>query len=235
MQDTRQEPKTVEIGWVRVDFSASGALEGKIGLSDADRNRAERFKRHEDCVRFITGRALLAFLIRRAGVTIHKPLELELTEHRRPFLPSEPDLAFSISHAGDLVGVAVARDARVGLDIESLDRQVDLPSLAARIFGDAELAQFRSLPAAVQPRAFFRAWTGKEAVLKAQGVGLFGGIEKIAAPFHDQAATIHLPDAGETWRLHPLSLPDGYVGCVACDDPSREILSREIALDQLGG
>ena len=231
MQPTPHHPKSIEWTWAKIPRAAGEPLVVRARLSPTDRARADRFRRDEDRLRFIAGRGLLAALLRQAGQPPAGPLQLALTEHGRPFLPDSPDLAFSISHAGDVVAVALVRGARVGLDVEALDRRVDLPALAARIFNPADLTRFNAVAEPDRARAFFRAWTGKEAVLKAKGLGLFGGIEPIAAPLDDRPAT--LTDQGDTWHLRPLPLPGGYVGCIACDDPARELVRHEFSLEQL--
>ena len=78
--------------------------------------------------------------------------------------------------------------------------------------------------------AFFRAWTGKEAILKAEGVGLFGGVQEISIPLDDEEQAATLDCAGRSiWRLTRLGVPDGYVGAVACDDVTRTVHVRDYA------
>lgn len=174
------------------------------------------------------GRGLLAVMLRKHRGYPAGALDLILTEHGRPYLAADPAVAFSISHAGDIVGVALTTGARVGLDVESLDRRVELASLAARIFHAADLARFHSLPADARHRAFFHAWTGKEAVLKAKGVGLFGGVEEISVPLDGTAATIRDLHEGKeiAWHLEPLPMPVGYLGGVVCDDARKAVRVR---------
>jgi 4'-phosphopantetheinyl transferase len=159
-----------------------------------------------------------------------QPLELAVTEHGRPFLADDTALAFSISHAGTLVAVALALDARVGLDVESLDRRLQLDPLAERIFNPTDLARFRTLPPASRHAAFFRAWTGKEAILKAQGIGLFGGVQEISVPMEEKSNSTTVPGPDKsTWHLVPLTLPAGYLGAVACDDSLQNVLMHDYA------
>ena len=80
-------------------------------------------------------------------------------------LPGGP--GFSLSHAGDLVGVAVRADGPVGLDVEQVRDVADLDALAEHVRSPAERAR-GDLDAA----GFFRAWTRKEALVKATGDGL---------------------------------------------------------------
>jgi 4'-phosphopantetheinyl transferase len=227
MQSLQQESHSIRVGITRLHPAVSTPDEPDSGLSTSDQERAARFRFPEDRSRFVLGRRLLATLIRECRRTVPQPLELALTEYGRPYLADDPELAFSISHAGDVVAVALTLSARVGIDVESLDRTLKLDPLAERIFNVADLVCFRALPSKIQHRAFFRAWTGKEAILKAEGVGLFGGVQEISVPLQEDApvAIIDCADRG-TWQLTPLVMPEGYVGTVACDDPGGTIHLR---------
>ncbi|MFD9433566.1 4'-phosphopantetheinyl transferase family protein [Streptomyces sp. NPDC060002] len=81
------------------------------------------------------------------------------------------DVRFSVSHSGDVIGLAVCRGADVGLDVED-GAGTDVEKLAPRVLTDTELAALRARPPAERPAAFLRYWTRKESVLKAIGVGL---------------------------------------------------------------
>jgi 4'-phosphopantetheinyl transferase len=202
-------------------------------LSAPDRERAGRFRLREDRARFVLGRTVLAKILRAELGGEPAMLELALTDKGRPYLPGEPRLHFSITHAGDWVAVALAIGARVGIDIESPDRRLDPGPLAERIFHAADLARFRALPDAVQPRAFFRAWTGKEAVLKAKGLGLPGGLREISVPLEDKRTIVRDEAGAIDWQLAPLDLPPNYLGAVAWDDPRKTLNVAGLAVDQL--
>ncbi len=75
---------------------------------------------------------------------------------------------WSVSHKPDFVAGVVAA-APVGIDIE----HIGSPSEALyRRIAAAEEWQLRRKP--ISPRQFYRVWTAKEAVLKAEGIGLRG-------------------------------------------------------------
>jgi 4'-phosphopantetheinyl transferase len=232
MQIARHQPETsIILAQSRVAEMLSGLESWEKGLSEPDRARAARFRFREDRARLVLGRRMLAVLLREElGLTQH-PMELASTEKGRPYLPDRPEVAFSISHAGDVVAVALTVGAQVGVDVESLDRKVELGPIAERIFSAADLGRFRAVPDAEKTRAFFRAWTGKEAVLKARGVGLFGGVEEISVSLEGAAETIRT--GGEAWHLQPLAVPEGYVGAIACDDPRRPIRARNFTFAEL--
>jgi 4'-phosphopantetheinyl transferase len=231
----RQELDFIIVGMTSLNGLTANrnALESR--LSAQDRARAGRFRQLEDRARFVLGRALLAALLKHELYQRFEVLELALTDKGRPYLPQEPTVQFSITHAGGCVAVALALGAQVGIDIESLDRRIDFDPLAARIFNCADLQRFQALPAARRTRAFFHAWTGKEAVLKARGVGLFGGVQEISVPPDEASSTICETRHGQPidWCSRPLPVPDGYVGAVVWDDPAKPVQFRTYSVADL--
>jgi 4'-phosphopantetheinyl transferase len=231
----RRELDSVFVGVIRLTGNLDTLEALHTALSAPDRERAALFRRAEDRARFILGRALLRTMLSEHLNYPTGPLEFAFTERSRPYLAATPEIAFSISHAGDVVAVALTTGSRVGLDVESIDRRIDLGPLAERILDAADLARFLALPGDARHRAFFHAWTGKEAVLKARGVGLFGGVETISVPLDGSPATVHDAEEGRTtvWRLEPLPVPDGYLGAVAWDDSRKTVHVREFSRAEL--
>jgi 4'-phosphopantetheinyl transferase len=104
-------------------------------------------------------------------------------------------LAISVSHSGNVGVIAIAGDdqvgaaARLGVDIERVDPDVDAVGLAHTAFAPEEIAELRRLDAvagddvaghdvmghdAARTELFYRLWTHREAVAKALGIGLRG-------------------------------------------------------------
>jgi hypothetical protein len=89
------------------------------------------------------------------------------TAEGKPFIQDCP-VAFSITHAYGIVGVAVSGNHPVGLDIEKIRPMRE--NFAARYFNNAEQAEI--LSASDPDEALIRLWTAKEAVGKYNGTGL---------------------------------------------------------------
>lgn len=195
-------------------------------LDTRERERAARFHFAEDRARFTIGRGLARKLL---GAALFRPpaeIQFTSTERERPVL-REGGLEFNITHAGDLVAVAFAKNARVGIDIERVERKVDLMGVAERILSEEDFAKFCALPDVEKAATFFRIWTRKEAYLKATGEGITDGLKKISVPLGTEeiSSITDLRDesGAAKWRLHSLALPQGYAGCVACDDAEMPI------------
>jgi 4'-phosphopantetheinyl transferase len=144
-----------------------------VGLLDADeRDRLARFRRPADRARYLAAHALARLVLAGDGTgAAAAALSFDRTcrcgaAHGKPVLPGGP--GFSLSHAGDLVGVAVRPDGPVGLDVEQVRAVADLAALAEHVHSPAE----RARDVGLEVEAFFRIWTRKEALVKSTGDGL---------------------------------------------------------------
>ncbi len=81
-------------------------------------------------------------------------------------------LHFNLSHADNALALAVTFGRRVGIDIEVVDPGVDVLAVARTHFTAEEFEWFRVLSAREGLVAFYRLWTRKEALVKADGRGI---------------------------------------------------------------
>jgi phosphopantetheinyl transferase len=92
---------------------------------------------------------------------------------RKPRLLGEARIDVSIAHSGATLLVAVVADGLVGADVEEEPFDVfDRAALVRRMCSGVEQSHLDRLPRAARRRALARAWTIKEATLKARGTGL---------------------------------------------------------------
>jgi 4'-phosphopantetheinyl transferase len=146
---------------------------GLLALLDVhERARLDRFRRAPDRARYLAAHALARLVL--ASLVGERPEALTFDRtcrcgapHGKPTRAGGPE--FSLTHGGDLVGVAVRLGGGpVGLDVEPVRPLSDLDGMARHVSSPAELAR---QPAA-DPDAFLAAWTRKEALLKATGDGI---------------------------------------------------------------
>jgi hypothetical protein len=86
--------------------------------------------------------------------------------------PEHSAVTFNLSHAHGNAMVAIAQGREVGVDLELIREDVEALKLAERFFSDREQQHVRSTAPELRCREFFHYWVAKEAVLKAEGVGL---------------------------------------------------------------
>lgn len=205
-------------------------------LDGRDRERAARFRFAEDRARFVLGRGLLRKCLGHYLQQTPETIELAYTDRDRPFFPHDEKVQFSISHTHDLVAIALTTGARIGIDLEYAQPHLDFVELAKRIFSEADLQIFLALPDGEKPAAFLRAWTRKEAYLKARGEGIAEKLQEISVSFGPEE-TISIEDgrddsAAETWRLLALPVPAGYAGTLACDDIGKRLEGAFVQLNR---
>ncbi|MEX5717388.1 4'-phosphopantetheinyl transferase family protein [Geodermatophilus maliterrae] len=143
----------------------AGAL---VALLDVhERARLERLRRPDDRARHLAAHALARLALGAVLGAAPAGLQVDRTcrcggQHGKPRLVGDRLPGFSLTHSGDVVGVAVSTDHLVGLDVERR-RAID---------GLDELARHVRAPGEDDSGDFFTTWTRKEALLKATGDGL---------------------------------------------------------------
>lgn len=199
-----------------------------VGLLDAhERERLGRLRRAADRARYVAAHALARLVLAGGGSgAAAAALVFDRTcrcgaPHGRPVLAGGP--AFSLTHAGALVGVAVRAGGPVGLDVEQVRTLTDLDALIAHVLSPTE----RSRTAPLDPLGFFRTWTRKEALLKATGEGLARPMATITL---GPGGTVEngLPGVrwGRAWLRDLTPLPD-HPGAVAGCGPAPEVVEAD--------
>jgi phosphopantetheine--protein transferase-like protein len=80
---------------------------------------------------------------------------------------------FNLAHSQGLMLLVLSREGPVGIDVERITEPLtDLAGLAQQVMTSREHAGWSGLPTEQRLAAFLRAWTRKEACLKAWGLGL---------------------------------------------------------------
>ena len=135
------------------------------------------------------------------------------------------EISFSVSHGGRHGLIAYAAHGRLGVDIEDRtpDRRIDVLLEAA--LGDAERAEVTSARGADRLHRFYRLWTMKEALLKADGRGIQLDASSFEIPRdvrHGKSnGMVELPQLpGVTWQLWDVG-EERFAGAVAHEADGR--------------
>jgi 4'-phosphopantetheinyl transferase len=147
-------------------------------LSKDERARADRILVEDARRRFLISRILSRRILGESTGQDASRIEFDSGPQGKPHVRGGDSIHFNISHSHHWWVMAVARDRDVGIDVEDLQRSVDIERIAERLFAPEEIAVMRSLPEAERRRAFFRVWTSREAVVKAMGEGIFASGHK---------------------------------------------------------
>lgn len=145
-------------------------------LDQQERARAARFLRRQDRERYVLAHGGLRFILGLYLGLAPARIEFSSTSTRKPTLaglgPEHAAVTFNLSHAHGNAMVAIGQGREVGVDLEMIREDVEVLKLAERFFSDREQLYMRSSAPELRIREFFHYWVAKEAVLKAEGVGL---------------------------------------------------------------
>ncbi|RJL31651.1 4'-phosphopantetheinyl transferase family protein [Bailinhaonella thermotolerans] len=231
-------------------------------LDPGERERWSRFRREEDRDRYLASHALARLLLgRRLGI---EPASVEYvvscrtcgaSDHGKPAVDGGP--AFSLSHSGEAVVVALAGDAgagagrdappgrgrgrgtgagagagagagvgadagagagvELGVDVELVKTLGDHSSLARMALSAREREELAGRPPADPVLALLTSWSRKEALLKATGDGLSGGLTSLTLTRGDEPPRLlswpHRPSLDVA--LRDLTPPPGHVAALA--------------------
>ena len=138
----------------------------------------------------ISRRALSAFahaeLGRLLGIYsgIEAPVAFARNDHGKPHALDTNYPQFNLSHGGQRLALAFARERAIGVDVEALGRRRSSLELAERFFAAEEAHALAALDPIEQQAAFINLWTCKEAVLKALGRGIAFGLDRLRFDMH---------------------------------------------------
>lgn len=223
----------VDVWRVRLDAPIEIISASSI-LSSEELTHAGRFHFEKDRLHFARCRSVLRFLL--SGYLKVPPAEIlfEYQPSGKPELAAQQNLRqlrFNVSHSAGLAVIAVSAGQRIGIDIEKIRADVDITTLADRVFSAQERAGLRDLPGYLRVPAFFACWTRKESFLKATGDGLTFPLADFSVTTHPglepALEEIHgNTEARKKWFLADLSVTDGYRATVAVEGfyPRRRIL-----------
>ncbi|GAA3375050.1 hypothetical protein GCM10020367_41330 [Streptomyces sannanensis] len=163
-------------------------------LDESERARYAALWAAGDRARFAAGRALAKSVLGRLTGAPAGSLRFSRTcrlcggPHGGPRLAGS-GYRFSLSHADDLVVLAVCDRGSPGVDVERPGRR-DFARLAGRALSTAEARDFSGLPSGLLNWAGCRYWTRKEALLKATGHGLSLPMREITVTRPGRAAAL---------------------------------------------
>ncbi|MBU8974945.1 MULTISPECIES: 4'-phosphopantetheinyl transferase superfamily protein [unclassified Lysobacter] len=133
----------------------------------------------------------------------------------------------SLSHADGVAAFALCAAGPVGVDIEAAFRAAELPGIAASVCHPDEWQSLAGFPEPACSRALLALWVRKEALLKAEGIGLAremssfhaaAGAEFLLAGHAREPAAcsvrLAMLDVGERWTAAVAAPREAAVECL---------------------
>ncbi len=193
-----------------------------LNREETGRHQRFVFSRHRH--QFLVSRALVRCVLGHYLGIEPAAVEFRYSKIGKPELVSDIGLQFNLTHTNGLIALAVTKQAPVGIDVEYLNRQADIPKLASRYFSDEENSALYRLPAEAWSQRFYDLWTLKEAYLKACGTGLTRPLRDFSFSFGEQEITVVFSGAIEDnpahWQFWLLDAPGTFRLSVAVNDKS---------------
>ena len=230
MDPETAKTQDVEVWLISCGSSTESDCFGEL-LSLDERERAARFHRELDRKRF----RVVHTAMRRILADYLKVGPRDIIFSSRMGAKPEFDslfngggLQFNLSHSSELALLAVARGARVGVDIEWMKPKFPIDEIATRFFSAAEISVLNTLPADERVEAFFSCWTRKEAYIKALGEGLSIPLDSFDVAFGSQRAAALLevrdnPDEVSRWSMYDLNVPKDYKAALVVEGNAHRI------------
>jgi len=221
------EEREIQVWAVPLDPPGGEVARLRQLLAADETARADRFRFDRHRRRYIVGRGVLRTLLGRYLDRDPRQIRFRYGPNEKPYLAEPapgPDeagrLEFNLSNSDDLAVVAFSRGVEVGADVEKLRPLPDALDIAERFFSAGERRVLAAVPAAQREQAFFRAWTRKEAYLKAVGTGITVPLDRFdvsLAPEDPPRMLAMEGDAekGAQWSLYHLEPAESYLGAVA--------------------
>ena len=232
-----------EIHVWRVALEATNSVEAHLKqlLSADEQARLAGFRSSIDRQRFALRRGTLRMLL--SAYTGLPGTELCFTQGKygKPMLKQLPDRAvpcFNTSASDNLALIAVSGQLPLGIDIEFMRSIDEIHDIASRFFSGRERDSLAELPRDLQLDGFYRIWSSKEAIIKADGRGLSMPLDKFVVssdPRHPPQLLQTTNDMDSPTELILYGLDPGkkFSGALATSRPSMVIRTWALNLNQM--
>jgi 4'-phosphopantetheinyl transferase len=203
----KQGCKKVQVYYTPIEkpLSSTFFLELLQMLPADQRERNCRYRRWQDRHAHLYTRLQLIEGFKYFGSEQNILSEIQYGVHNRPFIPGNID--FNVSHSDGYAICAIGKEMRIGVDIE-LCREIDLTDYASTM----NQIQWNDIYCAHDPTfSFFSYWVRKEAIIKADGRGLFIPIDNIY--FENKEGVV----GSNRWFMYELKIDPKQQSWLACN------------------
>ena len=195
-------------------------------LTEDELRQQARYLHAIDADRFLVGRGTVRIEVGRQLGIAPRDVPLEFGLHGKPLVRGgRPHI--NVSHAGEVVLIALCDDAPIGIDVERIDASFIEPGMVDISFSKHDAAAWRALPEESHLAAFFHVWATREAVIKAVGAGFslppdaFDVSVDPASPPSVLATRAPLPPDAR-FELSRVDVPAGHIAMLAIERASNQ-------------
>lgn len=206
-------------------------------LSSEEYLRADRFIREAHRRNFQVSQGLLRLILADYLGRAPETIVFSRHSHGKPFIEGNP-IFFNLSHSNGCVVVAISKAVELGVDVEYLEGDHDFDALIARFFSMDERRAYEAFSQNDRREAFFRAWTRKEAYLKATGLGLSFPLNQFSVSLDSSENHSLISVSGDVavrskWTLMTRTLLDNYFVSLAAPLQEVNLITRKWSVSKL--
>ena len=220
---TSLELNTVHLWGIDLDGSPRCLERCAQWLDEEEQHRAARLIQEKDRQHYVLAHGGLRVVLSRYLGIGADAVAMYRSEAGKPSLTrklrDQFAITFNMSHAHGRALIAVSKEQEVGVDLERIRSDVEVAKLSERYFVPSEHATIMQLTQEQRAARFFRYWVSKEAVLKAQGIGLRALSQCEILMAADGVGAEARVSVGsplqDNWRVRFLSCGEGWEAAVA--------------------
>lgn len=195
-KNSKLDASTVHLHIVEMPLSISTAEINRLSvvLSKSEREKWQRYRFKKDQDNYLVARVLVRTLLSEY-LNNREPgkWEFDVNRYGKPHLTNNPtnrNIYFNISHTRGYVVCVFGLHDYLGVDIELINSNIDIASLAVQYFSEEEVENLLDLPSEAQLGRFYEYWTMKEAFIKAIGMGLSMPLDHFSVRFIKENQTL---------------------------------------------
>ncbi len=206
-------------------------------LSEDELQQRRRFRFAQDGHRYLISHALVRKVLSKYAGVAPAEWRFSRNQHGRPEIANTgdiPPLRFNLTHTRGLAACIVNLSAACGIDAETLIKRHQPLAVARRMFSRTEYLQLQQLDDAEQLECFFKAWTLREAFVKALGIGIafpthkltfkVDANDRVAVSFHTD-----IDDRQDRWDFRLLRPTAEHIAATAvrrCDGNETRVVTH---------
>lgn len=216
------KPGQVHVWYASIDRTQAEIGEFERLLSPKETSRARRFRKVSDQERYLVQQGILRGLLSRYMGCEPRQVDIRSGTNGKPYVASpenEASIQFSVSHSDDFAVYALGLIDSIGVDIEKIREFPDMLEIVEQHFTQREKHEVLCCPEDQRLILFYRFWTRKEAVLKAQGDGLLKALDSVDVAAGETQGPWRVRVAGESlveeYSVTDIEAPASFAAAVA--------------------
>jgi 4'-phosphopantetheinyl transferase len=201
---------------IRISQNMDWMIPHKDLLSQKDGEKLGRIVRKKDKDSFLASAVMKKILCGYYLGCEPKLVEFEVNEFNKPKSKNQKDIHFNTSHSGDWLVFAFSGNP-CGIDVERINPGFDYPTILEMSFHPDEIDFIQKSKEPINQ--FFKIWTIKESILKAEGTGLMDNLNEL----NTLKDFSKLPTGIEAWQTKSFLIGGDYWCSICFEIPSQKI------------